>query len=111
MSEPFKYIGIITKTSIQCVKKSIILLKWDSPHIRAIIVEKICPKCNSKLYFADTWYNDVQIAVFKRMCPTCRRIYFLTGFFKSYTMARKYFIDLFTRYALKNDKYGKRRKF
>lgn len=99
-----RYKGRVTKDAVKCFKEDMITLKWDNPNLETIIVERICPKCENKLFFADKWYDKEKVVVFKRLCVRCRRVYVLVGYFDEYRNAKEYFINIFRMNAY-NKKY------
>lgn len=98
----FKYIGEITPEVEKLLKESIVTLKWEDQDIVSIIINRICPNCNNNLLFADRWYDIEQIVIFKRLCPSCRQLFTLSGYFKNYNKAKEYFINKFRMHSYKN---------
>ncbi|MFW9872671.1 MAG: hypothetical protein ACFFG0_06170 [Candidatus Thorarchaeota archaeon] len=91
----FEYKGEITPKVKKLLNNNIIMLGWNEPNITNVIINKICPNCNNKLLYADRWYDKERIVIFKRLCPTCRRIFVLSGYFKRYYKVKDYFINKF----------------
>lgn len=99
----FQHKGIINEITKKLLKESIVMLKWDNPALETIILHKKCPKCNNKLLFGDRWYENEKCVIFKRLCPYCKQLYILAGYFQDYNNAKDYFISKF-RMNMYNEK-------
>jgi len=95
----FKYIGEKTIEVEKLLKESIVTLEWDNQNLKYIIIDKMCPDCNSKLLFADRWYDLEQVVIFKRLCPSCRQLFILSGYFKNYNKAKEHYINRFRMHS------------